>query len=160
MVTREGVRTRHLAVVAFVVGSVGYVLLRLVEGGGTELPAPGWTAVLLIVFMAVGVYFAGLPVKRLRSGSPAATISPLRAARTLVLAQAAALTGAALIGWYAAQVLLLVPDLDVESRRARLLPLAAVLVASALLVVSGLLVQRMCRLDEDQRDQHDEDENV
>jgi hypothetical protein len=160
VVTRDGVRPRHLAVVAFVVGSVGYVLLRLVEAGGSTLPPPGWAAVLLIVFMAVGVYFAGLPVKRLRSGSPAAKISPLRAARTLVLAQAAALTGAALIGWYAAQVLLLVPDLDIESQRGRLLPLGAVLVASALLVVSGLLVQRMCRLDDDQRDERDDEDEL
>ncbi|MGB8382962.1 MAG: DUF3180 domain-containing protein [Dermatophilaceae bacterium] len=159
MVTREGVRSRHLAVVAFVVGGLAFVLLRLLEGTGSAVPPPGWAAVLLLVFMAVGVYFAGLPVKRMRSGRPSPKIGPLRAARTLVLAQAAALTGAALIGWYAAQVLLLVPDLDVESQRGRLVPLAAVLVASALLVVSGLLVQRMCRLDEDQRDQRDDEDD-
>jgi hypothetical protein len=160
MVSREGVRSKHLAVVAFVVGAFGFVVLRLVESTGASLPPPGWAAVLLLVFMAVGVYFAGLPVKRLRSGHPSAKVGPLRAARILVLAQAAALTGAALIGWYAAQVLLLVPDLDIESQRWQLLPFAALLLASGLLAVSGLLVQRMCRLDDDQRDRRDEDDQL
>jgi len=31
---------------------------------------------------------------------------------------------------------------------------------SALLTVSGLLVQRMCRLDEDQRDQRDDEDEL
>jgi hypothetical protein len=160
MVTREGVRARHLCVVAFVVGALAVAILRVLEGSGNAVPPPGWAAVLLLVFMAVGVYFAGLPVRRLRSGRPSPKVGPLRAARTLVLAQAAALTGAALIGWYAAQVLLLVPDLDIESQRGRLLPLAAALVASTLLTVSGMLVQRMCRVDDDQRDQHDDEDEL
>jgi hypothetical protein len=66
--------------------------------------------------MAAGVYWAGVPVQKMREGSADKPISPLRAARTLVLAQAAALAGSALVGWYAAQALLLLPDLDIESR--------------------------------------------
>lgn len=158
--TRDGVRPRHLAAVTLVVGALAFVVLRLLEGAGATLAPPGWAAVLLLVFMAVGVYFAGLPVKRLRSGHPSAKVGPLRAARTLVLAQAAALTGAALVGWYAAQVLLLVPDLDVESQRWQLVPFAALLLASGLLSVSGLLVQRMCRLDDDERDHPEDDDDL
>ena len=148
MVTREGVRARHLLGTTLVVGAFGYAVLRL-AGGAAALPSPGWAGVLLIVLMAVGVYVAGLPVRRLRAGRPAPTVGALRAARTLVLAQAAALSGAGLVGWYAAQALLLVPDLDVDSQRSRLWPLLVLVVAGSVLVASGLLVQRMCRLDDD-----------
>ncbi|MEI2766374.1 MAG: DUF3180 domain-containing protein [Dermatophilaceae bacterium] len=150
MVTREGVRARHLVGTALVIGAGGYGLLRA-AGGASALPSPGWAGVLLLVVMAAGVYAAGLPVRRLRAGRPTARMSPLRAARTLVLAQAAALSGAGLVGWYAAQALLLVPDLDVDSQRSRLWPLLALAAAGVLLVVSGMLVQRMCRLDDDER---------
>ena len=52
--------------------------------------------------MAVLVIAAGLPVRRFLRGE-APSLNPVRAARTLVLAQAAALTGAGASGWYAAQ---------------------------------------------------------
>ncbi len=130
MVTHEGVRARHLLGTTLVVGAFGYAVLRL-AGGAAALPSPGWAGVLLIVLMAVGVYVAGLPVRRLRAGRPAPTVGPLRAARTLVLAQAAALSGAGLVGWYAAQALLLVPDLDVDSQRSRLWPLLVLVVIAA-----------------------------
>lgn len=150
--TKEGVRSRHLVLVGFVVGAVAVVVLRLLAASGAALPPPGWPPLLVLLFLAMGVYFAGLPVKRLRSGRPSPRVGPLRAARTLVLAQAAALTGAALVGWYAAQALLVLPDLDVASQRWQLVKLVALLVASVLLTGSGLLVQRMCRLDEDQHE--------
>ncbi len=153
--TKEGVRSRHVVLVGFVVGAVGVVALRLLEGGGATVPPPEWPTLLVIVFLAVGVYFAGLPVKQLRAGAPTARIGPLRAARTLVLAQAAALTGAGLVGWYAAQALLVLPDVDVASVRWQLVKVGALLVGSVLLTASGLLVQRMCRIDEDQRDPED-----
>lgn len=159
MVTRGGVRARHVLGTALVVGAFGYGVLRL-AGGAAALPSPGWAGVLLIVLMAVGVYVAGLPVRRLRAGRPSPTVGPLRAARTLVLAQAAALSGAGLFGWYAAQALVLVPDLDVDSQRARLWPLLVLVVAGGLLVVSGLLVQRMCRLDTEHRPGSGEDDEA
>lgn len=148
--SRDGVRARHLVTTALVVGVAGYALLRL-AAGSSAVPSPGWAGLLLVLVMAAGVYAAGLPVRRLRSGRPAPSMSPLRAARTLVLAQAAALTGAGLVGWYAAQALLLVPDLDIDSQRARVWPLLALVAAGVVLVASGLLTQRMCRLDDDQR---------
>lgn len=98
-----------------------------------------------------GVYFAALPVKRLREGRATKALNPLRAARSLVLAQAAALTGAGLLGWYAAQALTILPDIDVDSQRARFTLLLGHSAAAVVLVVSGLLAQRMCRLDDDQR---------
>jgi hypothetical protein len=144
MVSSGGLRIRVLLVVALVVGLLGLVALRLVGG---PVPTPGWAGVVLLVFMAVGVYFAALPVKRLRERRVASPASALRAARALVLAQAAALTGAGLLGWYAAQALMLIPDLDVDSQRSRLWLLVGHGVAAVVLVASGLVAQRMCRVE-------------
>lgn len=145
----RGVRVSMLVALALVVAAVGLVALRLTGGG---VPNPGWSGVVLLVFMAVGVFFAGLPVRRLRLGRPGKPVSPLRAARTLVLAQAAALTGAGLIGWYAAQAISLSADLDIESQRARVWLLGGHAAAAVLLVVCGLITQRNCRLDGDDHD--------
>jgi hypothetical protein len=66
----------------------------------------------------------------------------------VVLAKAAAYAGAALAGWYAAQALVIVPDV-VGVRRTRfalavLATLAAVAVSGA-----GFVVQRWCRVPPD-----------
>lgn len=147
----NGIRVRLLAAAALVVGGLSWIILRLWTAGGHLLPPTSWAALLLLVAMALGVYAAGLPVKRFLAGQATRPLSPLTAARILVLAQAAALCGAAVFGWYAAQVLLVLPDVDVASQRGRLLPLGALSLGGIALAASGLLVQRMCRLDDDQR---------
>lgn len=57
------------------------------------------------------------------------------------------MTGAGLLGWYAAQVVVLLPNVDVDSQRGRMWLLVAHAVAAIVLVVSGLLAQRICRID-------------
>jgi hypothetical protein len=146
VVSAKGVRPQTLVTIALVVGVLGWLLLRLI-GGSQSLPTAGWSGVVLLGFMAAGVYWAGVPVQKMREGSTAKPISPLRAARTLVLAQAAALAGSALVGWYAAQALLLLPDLDIESQRARLWVMLGHLVVTVLLVIAGMITQRKCRVD-------------
>ena len=71
--------------------------------------------------------------------------------RTLVLAQAAALTGALVTGWYAAQVLVLLPDFDVDSQRTLGVRAAALAAGGVLLAIAGLVAQGMCRVDGDPR---------
>ena len=51
------------------------------------------------------------------------------------------------MGWYAAQALLLLPDLDIESQRARLWVMLGHLVVTVLLVIAGMITQRKCRVD-------------
>jgi hypothetical protein len=52
-----------------------------------------------------------------------------------------------LLGWYAAQILVLLPNLDVDSQRSRMWLLVGHVVAAIVLIVSGLLAQRICRID-------------
>jgi hypothetical protein len=102
--------------------------------------------------MACGVFFAGLPVRRFLRGQSKKTLNPIRAMRTVVLAQASALTGALVTGWYLAQILVLLPVADVDSRRSLIWKLAALAAGGVLMVVAGLVVQRMCRVDRQGRD--------
>ncbi len=147
MVAAGGVRLRLLLGITVTVAVLGRIVFRVIGGVAT----PGWPAIVLVVAMAIGVFTAGLPVRRLRDHRPGRPVSALYAARALVLAQAAALTGAGLLGWYAAQALQLVPDLDIDSQRARLWLVGGHAIAAVLLVVSGLLTQANCRINPEDR---------
>jgi len=152
MVSRaDGIRTRTLVAVAVVVGGASWVALRLLQGGGRDLPSTSWLAVFIFVALALGLLLAGRPVKRLVAGRATRPVNPLYAARVLALAQAAALAGAAIVGWYVAQVLMLVPDADIPSQQLQMLTLGVLALAAAGLAAVGLVVQRWCRLEDDDR---------
>jgi hypothetical protein len=150
----RGISVRLVLGVGVVVAALSWIGLRLWTDGGHGLPDGSWASAVLLLFMAVGIYFAGLPVRRWQRGESAKPLSMMRAMRTLVLAQAAALTGAAVAGWYAAQVIVRLPDFDVASVRQDTVRFVVLLVAGVALSASGLAVQRMCRIDDDS---HDED---
>jgi hypothetical protein len=148
----KGVTIRLLLVIGLVVTAFGYLALRIwTAQGGPRPPAP-WGALVVLVFMACGVFFAGLPVRRFLRGKSRKPLNPIRAMRTVVLAQASALTGALVTGWYLAQILALLPDMDVASVRSLAWRLAALAAGGVLMVVAGLVVQRMCRVDKESRD--------
>ena len=155
----RGVSIRLVLLLGLVVTGFGYLGLRLWTGQGRGVPEPSWGALIVLVFMACGVFFAGLPIRRFLRGQAKKSLNPMRAMRTLVLAQAAALTGALVTGWYLAQALVLLPDFDIDSRRTLVVRLAALSVGGAVMVVAGLLAQAMCRVDkgdEDGDEKHDE----
>jgi hypothetical protein len=143
----RGVSIRLVLLVGLAVGVIAYPGLRVWTGRGNELPPTSWASVIVLVFMAVGVFFAALPIRRFLRGQAKKPLNPVRAMRTLVLAQAAALTGALVAGWYLAQVLVLWPDLDIGSVRAVAVRLAALAAGGVLLATAGLLAQGMCRVD-------------
>src|SRR5690606_33673340 len=76
-------------------------------------------------------------------------IAPQRARGTLVAAQASALGGGVLVGWYLANATVHLPNADVSSVRGLLLRALASAGAAVLVAVAGLVVQAMCRLPED-----------
>jgi hypothetical protein len=149
----RGVRVSHLVGVALVVGGLSWVGWRLYLGGGGLLPAASWVSVVLLVATAALVFAAGLPVRRFVRGRSTRPLSPIRAARTVVLAQAAALTGAGVFGFYAAELAIAVPDRDIPSYAALSWRLVALCAGALLLTASGLAVQRMCRIDSEDQDQ-------
>src|SRR5450759_39884 len=113
----RGVSIRLVLLLGLAVTAIAYPLLRVWTGQDHELPQTTWVSVIVLVFMACGVVFAGLPVRRFLRGQARKPLNPIRAMRAVVLAQASALTGALVTGWYVAQILLLLPDFDIASVR-------------------------------------------
>ena len=128
----NGLRWAQLAGIALVVGLLSWLGWRLYLNGGHLLGPASWVSAVMLVAMAILVIGAGLPVRRFLRGEARKTLSPIRAARTLVLAQAAALTGSGVLGWYAAQVAHALGDVDLPG-----LPRPALAAAGALRGVTG-----------------------
>jgi hypothetical protein len=153
----RGVSTRLVLLLGLVVTAFAYLGLRWWTGQGRVLHQTSWGALIVLVFMACGVFFAGLPIRRFLRGQARKPLNPMRAMRTVVLAQAAALTGALVTGWYLAQVLVLLPDFDIASRRTLVVRLAALAAGGVLLAVAGLAAQAMCRVDKRDQGDHGDD---
>lgn len=97
---------------------IGWFVVVGLERRGTYLPHVPWIVDVALVALAAGVFWAGWAVRSYLKGRRP-SLDPLRAARTLVLAKAAALTGSLLAGWYLAQVVAVLGDLAIEARRDR-----------------------------------------
>lgn len=150
----RGLRWSQLAGIILVVGLLSWLGWRVYLDRGHLLGQVSLVSSVLLLAMAALVIAAGLPVRRFLRGEARKSLNPVRAARTLVLAQAAALTGAGLLGWYAAQAALAVTDLTLPGYRSVLGELVAVGLSAVVLMVAGMLTQRMCRVDppRDERD--------
>lgn len=134
--------------IALVSVTVCWVGLDIWTGsGGNPLPL-SWSAVVGTVALVAVVIAAGLPVRRWVHGRRDRALDPLVAARTAVLAKASAYGGAALIGWYLSQGLLLLPDL-VGERRERFIVALVASAAAAGVSVAGFVVQQWCRIPPD-----------
>ncbi|HET7399457.1 MAG TPA: DUF3180 domain-containing protein [Intrasporangium sp.] len=157
MTPHVGLRASTLVLAAVATTLVGWLGLRWWVSGGGVPADPPWIGAVVMLFLAGGLLGAGWQVKKVRDGAAERHISPLRAARTLVLGQAGALTGALLVGWYVAHVLVLLPDSDVESQRGRIWPFLVHAGIAVLLAVAGMLVQWMCRVRR-RDDEQDDDE--
>lgn len=146
-------RIRTLAWLAAVVGALSWLLLRVMDGNGTTLPTLSWTAPAGVLALAVVVAVAWWTVRRRRAPSNPAIrpIEPLGMARLAALGKAAAHVGAALLGFYLGWVVLLLPDLEISSRRERALLAGAASACALLLAVAGLLLERACRVGDDDR---------
>ncbi|MDQ2797548.1 MAG: DUF3180 domain-containing protein [Actinomycetota bacterium] len=153
----RGIRARVLVVVAVVVAGLSWVILRLLVGSGKNLPEPSWFGVVLFVVLGAALLLVGRPVKRLVAGTNDRPVDPLYAARVLAMSQAAALAGAGILGWYLAQVVLALPDIDVPSQQDTALLLGALAVAAGGVAVVGLVVQGWCRIDDSGRPDDDDD---
>ncbi len=147
-------RVQTLLLVAVVVALAGWGLLRVLGSRGHVLPQVPWLILPVLLLIAAVVLAMGWSVRQyLRGRHP--TLDPLRAARTAVLAKAACYTGALLTGWYAAQVLQVLGDLQMESQRGRAGSAALAAGGAVVLAVAGLVVEWLCRVPPPE---HGEDE--
>jgi hypothetical protein len=128
----------------FLTGIVALLTRRWMQDGNFPPAVPAFAIVLIVVLGGVVLWF-GAAVRRYQRGNKA-DLNAIRATRTLALAQAAALTGAALIGLYAGQALGLAPDWDLQTSKRLLWGYAGGLLAAGWLVGAGLVAQSWCRI--------------
>jgi hypothetical protein len=155
MRSRPGLQVTTVIIVGLVALILSWFGVRWWVASGHSIVDPGWWGLVAMVFLGGGIIVAGTQVRNYRDGRSGVAMTALRAARTLVLGQAAALTGAALAGWYTGNVLVLLPDADIDSQLSRIWVLLAHAVVAVLLAVAGMLVQRWCRV----RPRHDDDDD-
>ena len=139
--------TRRLLAISGGVAVLGWLGLRLWVTNGRELPTLPWSAPAVMLLLAGTVLALGWPVRQWTKGRRDRPLDPLRAARTVVLAKASQYSGALLSGWYAAQVLALLPTADVAVRRSLLVRAGISLLAAVAVWLVGWLVERWCRVD-------------
>ena len=156
---RPSIRPTSIAwiVAAALVCAVGaWTLLQVLEARGTDIIAQQWLEVpwtlptgLLLV--AVGLGVTVLSWRRRLAGAPRArAVDPLAAARLVGLAKASSHVGAAVAGAYAGYAVYLVPDADMWGNRLWATALTAG--AAVLVVIAGLLLERILRVpDQDDR---------
>ncbi len=138
-------RWQTLVAVAAVVTVVGWDVLDVLRDQGVTPPPVPWLVVLVMLVIAAVVLRMGWAVRQFLHGRRP-DLDPIRAARTAVLAKASCYTGASLLGWYLAQVLLVVGDLDIEPLRERAVAAAVAAGGAALLAVVGLVVEFLCQV--------------
>ncbi len=141
------IRIPTLVLSALLSGVVAFVTFTLFTRSGSLVPRPPVLAGVLIVVMGALVLWMARPVRRYLRGRATAPLDPLRAARVLVLAQAASLTGSLAAGWYLGQLAVVATDLSLVANRMRLLPLLALALTGVALATAGLVAQRWCRVD-------------
>lgn len=134
-----------LVLVGVVTTLLGWVVVVGLERRGVYLPHVPWIVDVALIGLAGAVFWAGWAVRSYLKGRRP-SLDPLRAARTLILAKAAALTGALLAGWYLAQVLAVLGDLGIEAQRDRAIAAGVAALCAVVLTVVGLVVETFCRI--------------
>ncbi|WP_050347727.1 DUF3180 domain-containing protein [Arsenicicoccus sp. oral taxon 190] len=146
----RGLTAGVAAAVAAVVLLASYVGLAWWSESGHALPPAGYLAVLPPLLVAAMVLAGAWSVRRtVRGARPSGPHDGLRGYRVLVLCQAAALTGAVLVGWYAALAVVGRAQLALAGLGSPAAAALATTVAGVLLVAAGLVGQSWCRLDDD-----------
>lgn len=141
------IRVQTLVLAAVVAAGLSFVLFLVLARSGQLVPRPPVLAGILIVVMGALVLWMARPVRRYLEGQATTPLDPMRAARVVVLAQAAALTGSLAAGWYLGQVGVVLTDLSLVANQERILPLVALALTGVALATAGLVAQRWCRVD-------------
>lgn len=149
----QRLRWQTLVTVFVVSVALSVMVLRWWTSRGNNPVPVVLLQVLLVLVLAGVVLLLGLRIRRhVRAGEP---LEPTDAVRTLVLGQAAAITGAAHLGYFAAQLGLALPRLQAPEPRAQAWLAGSAMLASALMIAAGLIAEWCCRVppsDDDPRE--------
>jgi hypothetical protein len=138
-------RIRVLVAMLLGIAAVTWGVLQIMLDRGEVLPPLTWTAPSFIALLAIVVLATALGL-RARLDDPVKRPHPLSMARMAVLGKASAHVGPIVGGLYAGYLLVLLPGLEIASRRDRSVLCLVALLASIGLSVAGLVLERACRV--------------
>jgi hypothetical protein len=138
-------RITSLVALFVAVAAVTWGALRLVEDRGGVLPPLSWSAPAGMLALAAVVLATALGLRNRLSRNDKRP-HPLSMARMAVLGKASAHVGPIVGGLYAGYALVLLPTLDIGDRRDRALLAGGAVLASLVLTVAGLFLERICRV--------------
>lgn len=143
-------RTRLRVLAALVVGVavVSWLLLDAYRATGATGPLVPWPTGALPAALAAALVVAGRRVRRLVNGDPT-TLTPIGAARVAVLAQASSRVGVGVAGFYVGLLAVNLLGPAVPLYRDQVAPVALAVAGFLALTAAGVLVERWCRLPED-----------
>lgn len=145
---------KRLGLVGVISGLAGWLVARLaLSRGGTPLAVP-WTVEFVCVAAGVTALVMAWSVRQYKRGKRP-ELSGLRAARTVVFAQASAFAGAAVAGAYGGYALALADTWQHAPRRETAITAILAAVAGLVLLVCGLIAEHWCKTDRhDDEDDH------
>ncbi|MEU9382150.1 DUF3180 domain-containing protein [Streptomyces sp. NPDC048279] len=151
-------RIRVLAGVFVVAGVLSWAGARLWNSVGTlpsvPVAAPIVLALIAVVLLATALSLRGR-LRAQRERRPGAKgVDPLMAARAVVFGQASALVAALVAGMYGGTGLFLLELLDLPARRDQALYAAFSVVAGIGVIAAAVFLERVCKLPEDDDNQH------
>lgn len=146
-------RAGPLLLLAGVALAVTTAVLQVRSAGGQAFAAPPLAASVVLAALAAAVLVVAWPVRRWTKGERDRPLDPLRAARTVALAKAAALAGAVMTGAWAGFALVAVPLVSVSAQPGRVALTAAVVLASLAVTLAGLVAERWCMLPPEDDDE-------
>ena len=140
---RTGAST--IILLAVVGGALGWLLEFALVAMGRAISVPPVTLSIALVLIGVIVVLMALPVWRVVRGTATQRIDPFYATRVVVLAKASSLAGALLTGGMAAVTIFVLTRSVLPAVGSIALTVAA-LVCAAILLVAGLVAEKMCTL--------------
>ncbi len=143
----------RLVLLAGAVAVVSAALLHALEGRGVILVAPPVLASVVMLGIAAVIARLGWNVRQYVRGKRPG-LDPLLAARTVVLATAAAYTGAILTGWYSGHVLVVLTRLGHPPLRDFAVEAGVCALSAVVLAVVGLVAERWCEVPPPEDDDH------
>lgn len=143
------IRYSWLTVMTVVAALAGWILNLLATRYGFPAPALQLGSLLTMVFIVAFTLALGLKVRAWRNGKRDRPLDPIVAARTLILAQACAYTGALMFGWHLGILLDQLTLVQVRGITGGIWGSLATIAGGAAMIVIGLLVERFCTLPPD-----------
>lgn len=142
---------QNLVLLALGGGLICFLLLEGAEARGLlPVPVPMISAV-GPALLAVVLLWLGRGVRRLVRQEDT-SMTPLGAARVVLLAKASSLVGSVLVGYFAAQVLVALDNLSAPLPRDQAVAAGLALLSCLALVAVALLVEWWCRVPPDDED--------